>query len=603
MAVLTPAELLREARAIERSLPPDTPRLGIVASFTSNLLHPYLVYEAQQTGWPLLPWHGPFGQFEQVLMQDSELWAQKPEALWIALRLQDAEPRLMERSHSLGSAGVKSALSGVCGRLAGLARAARSRTSAPIFVSNLELEQVRSSRPFEACDPDGLFYLIDEANRELARLLGQIPDTFLFDWAGMVGACGAAGFTDPKLWHMAKSAVASQHLPRVARALLRSVTAALRPPLKCIVLDLDNTLWGGVLGDDGPAGVKLGGEYPGNVFVEFQSALLGLTDRGFLLAAASKNDASTVDEMLRSHPDMLLRHEHFACIRANWSPKPQNLRDIAAELNIGLDSLLFIDDNPVERAQMRAELPMVHVLELPESPLGYLDALRGCALLDRPRLLSDDANRVAMYRDNALRVELQQQVTSLEEYLQQLEMVAEVAHDSRSDLERIHQLINKTNQFNLTTRRHKLDEVRSFMDDPSYRVASLRLSDRFGDMGLVCVGILSGVGSEVAQVDTLLMSCRVMGRFVEDAFLAYLARLAREEGAVRLRGVFRATAKNAPVARFYEERGFRMVAPGEPEAIWYEKDLAPGAFPWPGAIGQKQLTKEAVYDSYSAAGL
>lgn len=603
MAVPTPAEVLRQARAIERELPPQTPRLGIVASFTSDLVHPYLVYEAQQAGCPLVPWHGPFGQFEQVIMQDSQLWAQNPEALWIALRLQDAEPGLLERSHSLGGAGVKSALAGVIARLAGLAQAARSRSSAPIFVSNLELAQVRSARPFEASDPDGLFYLVEEANRELARALGRIPDTYLFDWAGVVGSCGAAGFTDPKLWHMAKSAVASQHLPRVAGALVRSVSAALRPPLKCIVLDLDNTLWGGVLGDDGPAGVKLGGEYPGNVFREFQSALLGFADRGFLLAVASKNDDSVVDEMLRTHPDMLLRPEHFACIRANWSPKPQNLRQIAAELNLGLDSLLFVDDNPVERAQMRAELPMVHVLELPESPLGYLEALRGCGLLDRPRLLSDDANRVAMYRENALRQELQQRVPSLEEYLQQLEMVAEVAHDSRADLERIHQLINKTNQFNLTTRRHKLDEVRRFMDDPSCRVASLRLRDRFGDMGLVCAGILRGVGSEVAEVDTLVMSCRVMGRFVEDAFLAYLARLARAQGALRLRGVFRATAKNAPVARFYQERGFGTVEPGEPEAVCHEKDLAPGAFPWPGAIAEKQHAKEALYDTCSAASM
>jgi len=603
MAVLTPAEVLREARSIERELPSTTPRLGIVASFTSDLVHPYLIYEAHRAGWPLLPWHGPFGQFEQVIMQESPLWAHAPEAIWIAMRLQDVEPKLVERSQSMGPARIRNALAGVCSRLVGLAQAARARSSAPVFVSNLELAQLRSGRPFEACDPDGIFCQIEEANRELARALQGIPDAYVFDWAGVVGACGAAGFTDPKLWHMAKAAVAAQHMPRVATALIRTVTAVLRTPLKCIVLDLDNTLWGGVLGDDGPTGVKLGGEYPGNVFREFQSALLGFADRGFLLAIASKNDAAVVDDMLRTHPEMLLRHEQFACIRANWSPKPQNLREIAAELNIGLDSLLFVDDNPVERAQMRADLPMVQVLELPENPLGYLEALRGCPLLDRPRVLSDDANRVAMYRENALRQELQQKVQSLEEYLHQLEMVAEVSHCSRTELERIHQLINKTNQFNLTTRRHKLDEVRAFMEDPGSRVASLRLADRFGDMGLVCVGILRGVGTEVAEVDTLLMSCRVMGRSVEDAFLAYLAGLARDGGSARLRGVFRVTPKNSPVVRFYEERGFTQVEAQEADAVWYEKELAPGSFPWPGVIRQKQTAKEAVYDTYSAASL
>jgi len=588
MALMTPSETIREARAIEKALPATTPRLAVLASFTSDLLNPYLLVEAKRCGWPLLPWHGPFGQFEQMVMQDSALWELNPEVIWIAMRLQDVEPKLVERSHALGPEQVKSSLAGVCRRLVDLAQSARARSRAPIFVSNLELAQLRISQPFEASDPDGLFHLIEEANRDLARALRDMADVYLFDWAGVVNACGASCFIDPKIWHMARAPIASSHMPRVAQALLRSVTAVLRPALKCIVLDLDNTLWGGVLGDDGPTGLKLGGEYPGNVFREFQSALLGYVDRGFLLAIASKNDAPVVQEMLRTHPEMLLRPEHFACIRANWAPKPQNVREIAKELNIGLDSLLFVDDNPVERAQMRAELPMVHVLELPENPLAYLETLRGCPLLDRPRVLTDDANRLAMYRENSLRQELQQNIQSVEEYLHQLDMVAEVRLGSSAELDRIHQLINKTNQFNLTTRRHKLDEVRSFIEDPACRVAWLRLSDRFGDMGLVCVGILRQVDAQVTEVDTLLMSCRVMGRSVEDAFLAYLAELAREANATRLRGVFRETAKNAPVAAFYAKRGFSRVEAEEADAIWYEKELSPDALPWPGGIRIKE---------------
>ena len=603
MAVLTPSETLREARVIESSLSPTAPRLAVLASFTSDLLKPYLVVETHRSGWTLLPWHGPFGQFEQMVMQDSALWELNSEVIWFALRLEDAVPDLADRSQSLGPELVKDRLEGVCRRLTDLAAAARARTSAPIFISNLELARSRASWPFEASDPDGLFHLIEQANRNLALALRNIADVYLFDWAGVVNACGAQGFTDPKLWHMARAAIASVHMPQVAQALARSIAAVARPPLKCIVLDLDNTLWGGVLGDDGATGVKLGGDYPGNVYREFQSALLGYAERGFLLAIASKNDASVVEDMLRNHPELLLRHEHFACIRANWSPKPQNLREIASALNIGLDSLLFVDDNPVERAQVRAELPMVHVLELPENPLFYLETLRACQLLDRTRVLHDDANRIAMYRENSRREELQQNIQSVEEYLQQLGMVAEVGLGTLSDLDRIHQLINKTNPFNLTTRRYRLDEVRALMEDPASRVAWLRLSDRFGDMGLVCVGILRQVGFKVAEVDTLLMSCRVMGRSVEDAFLTYLAGVAIDAGSSKLRGVFRATIKNTPVQKFYLERGFCQVEAEEPDAIWYEKELAPDAFRWPGVIGQKQHAKEAEYDTCSAASL
>ncbi len=192
------------------------------------------------------------------------------------------------------------------------------------------------------------------------------------------------------MWYMARAGSSSENLVPLARGLARAVRAVLRPAAKCLVLDLDGTLWGGVLGDDGVAQIKLGDDYPGNVFKDFQAALLGLRRRGFLLAVASKNDEQTVLSALASHPEMLLRREHFACIAANWDAKPDDLRTIAQKLNIGLDALVFFDDNPVERAAVRAELPMVHVVELPADPLGYLAALGEVAVLDQARLSAED---------------------------------------------------------------------------------------------------------------------------------------------------------------------------------------------------------------------
>ena len=202
---------------------------------------------------------------------------------------------------------------------------------------------------------------------------------------------------------LAGPAVSQSAMKPLARNLVRAAAAVLRPPAKCIVIDLDNTIWGGVIGDDGPSGIQLGDDYPGSVFKDFQAALLGYRQRGFLLAVASKNDQDVARDAIDHHPEMLLRSDHFAAMEINWEPKSVNLRRIAEKLNLGLDSFVFLDDNPVERAQVRAELPMVNVVELPADPLGYLPALRGVVALDRPKLLAKDLQRAEMYQQEAKR--------------------------------------------------------------------------------------------------------------------------------------------------------------------------------------------------------
>ena len=264
-------------------------------------------------------------------------------------------------------------------------------------------------------------------------------------------------------------AVAQAAMPSFAERLVRSVAAVVRPAAKCIVIDLDNTIWGGVIGDDGPEGIKLGDDYPGSVFKDFQAALLGYRHRGFLLAIASKNNRDVAIEALDKHPEMILRSQHFAAIEINWEQKPANLRRIAETLNIGLDSFVFLDDNPLERAQVSAELPMVNVVELPADPLGYLPALREVAALDRPRLLGEDLHRADMYRQESERKEFLSKQGSVEDFLAGLAMTAEVGKLNSHTMERICQLIGKTNQFNLTTRRHGMEAVRASPIRPTAR--------------------------------------------------------------------------------------------------------------------------------------
>ncbi len=571
-----PAEYIRAAREIEAAKRENVATLAVLSTFTAELLRPFLVVEADRLDCPLRPWFGPFGQLEQLILDDrSDLWRQATDVLWIAVRLEDVDRHLIHESTAIGPEATRQRLDAMRQRVVGLARNARSRNRASVLVSNWFPDALHNLNVFDASDPEGFGHLVAEANRQLARDLSEIPDAHVFDYAGVVAGSGAIAWSDRRLWYMARSVSSSENLAPLARSLARAVRALLRPAAKCLVLDLDNTLWGGVLGDDGAAGIKLGDDYPGNVFKDFQAALLGLRRRGLLLAIASKNDEQTVLDMLDSHPEMLLRREHFAAICANWGAKPESLRKIAQQLNIGLDSLVFVDDNPVERAAVRTELPMVHVVELPAEPLGYLAALGDMAVLDQPRLSAEDRARPEMYRSETLRQQVAQQAGNVEDFLRELEMVAQVGRAGPKTLERIHQLIQKTNQFNLTTRRHNIDDLRRLAESPDAAVAWLRLADRYGDLGLVCVGIIERLDEKCWVIDTLLMSCRVMGRKVEDAFLSYLAELARSGGARRLRGVLRPTAKNAPVKNFYPEHGFTELATDGDERS-YLADLANG---------------------------
>jgi FkbH-like protein len=588
---LKTTEYLREARRIEATFTPATPTLALLATFTADLLKPYLLVESERRGLPLRPWFGPFQQLEQMVLDDaSPLWQQRPAVLAICLRLEDVDRYLPDEAAELGPTAVEARLRVVRERLVALAQAARKRTTAPLLIANLAVPHQYLSHTFDAGDPDGFTHQLASCNRELARELQSVSDAHVLDAAGLVARRGGETWVEPKLWYMARAAVGAANQPELAATIVRTAVAALRVPAKCIVVDLDNTLWGGVLGDDGPAGVKLGDEYPGNVFKDFQALLLGYRRRGFLLAIASKNNEDAVLEMLANHSDMLLRREHFAAIAADWNPKADQLRRIAQTLNIGLDALVFVDDNPVERAHIRAELPMVHVVEMPESPLGYAAALRDVALLDRLRTSSEDRARAEMVRSDADRRSAEVTAGSIDDFLRGLQMTVEVGQADATTLDRVHQLINKTNQFNLTTTRYSLDEVRRLAESAEARVAWLRLADRYGDLGLVCVGIVRRTDERAWEIDTLLMSCRVMGRQVETAFLAYLGELVREAGGNLLRGAFLPTAKNQSVATFYPAQGFTDVT-GETSSTTrrYELALSADALRWPDLI---QRTKQ-----------
>ena len=373
-----------------------------------------------------------------------------------------------------------------------------------------------------------------------------------------IAADGLTAWHDPALWHRAKQEVHPLAAPLYGDLVARLLAAGRGRSSKALVLDLDNTLWGGVIGDDGLEGITLGqGGALGEAFVAYQRYARDLSRRGIILAVCSKNDEANALEPFEKHPEMVLKRSDIACFVANWTDKAANIREIAAALNIGLDSLVFTDDNPAERAIVRRELPMVSVPELPEDPTLWPSTLAAAGYFESTRLTQEDLERAGQYQANLKRSSMMASATDLEGYLRGLEMRAIWNRFDRIGQTRIVQLINKTNQFNLTTRRVTDEDISELIRNDQALTLQIRLLDTFGDNGIIALVIgLFDPGTRDIRLDTWLMSCRVLGRQMEEETLNLIVEQARGLGAERLIGVYRPTAKNGMVREHYQKLGF-----------------------------------------------
>ncbi len=396
-----------------------------------------------------------------------------------------------------------------------------------------------------------------------AALRARLPKGAAWvDLEQVVGEVGRSRFYDPRQYHWTKMPWSSEGIVALCRALHASIRALTTGPKKVLVLDLDNTVWGGVVGETGPMGVAIRETPDGEAFRAFQTYCAGLTKRGVLLAVASKNNAADAREPFEKNPDMVLKLSHFAGFEASWDPKAMALSRLAKTLRLGLDSFVFFDDNPAEREHIRQALPEVEVVEVPEEPALYVRALEAGSWFEAVGLTAEDAARAEQYRAEAERRTAEENFASLDDYLTSLAMVADVREVDDADLERVVQLLGKTNQFNLTTRRHGTDVVDELRKDPRAIALSIRLADRFGDHGLVAVMFGVPHDDETVRVDTWLMSCRVIGRTVEQFSWAKFLDAARLRGYRRVVGEYLPTAKNAQVAELYDQLGLPVVEGG-----------------------------------------
>ncbi len=343
---------------------------------------------------------------------------------------------------------------------------------------------------------------------------------------------------------------------------------------KCLVLDLDNTLWGGVLGEDGIDGIKLGGDYPGKAFSYWQRALLQLGKNGVILAVCSKNNEADVLEAWQMNPNMVLKREHFSAMRINWQDKVTNLRELAAELNIGLDSMVFIDDNPSERELVKQLLPQVEVPDFPEKPYQLMPFYK--QLVDSYfriyAVTSEDRAKTEQYRANAIRNAEQARFADMESYLYSLDMELDVVPADEHNLPRIAQMTQKTNQFNLTTRRYTEADVQQRLGD-GWHIYCLGVRDRFGDNGITAAIFLEPIDDVTVSVDSLLLSCRILGKGIEEAFVKTVFNLLRLDGYRKVKALYLPTPKNGQTADFYERMGMTCCSTGDDGSKHYEMEL------------------------------
>lgn len=559
------------------------PRLAILASHSVDHLAPAIRIAGLARRIVPSIHVGPFGLYRQALAgSDPEFLDFNPQFLLLAL---DAHEVQSEIPVDATKAVVADAIARRIDDLRQLWRAARERCGAHVIQQTFVSAAPPLFGSYEGLVPGSPSAVIERLN-DATRSAALEEGVLLLDLAWLGRRCAADDLGDPVRWHHAKQLVSPHFAPQYGDWVARILAASLGLSRKCLVVDLDNTLWGGVVGDDGVDGIRLGqGDALGEAFLDFQRYIAALGKRGIVLAVCSKNDAAVAQAAFSDHPEMALRRADFASFVANWDDKASNLRRIARELKLGLDSMVFVDDNPAERHIVRRELPAVAVPELPDDVANYARGLADAGYFEAAVFTSDDVMRSRAYQANAERQAALESTTDMEGYLKNLSMTLVASRIGSIDLPRAAQLINKSNQFNLTTRRYTEAELARLVLDPSVVAMCFRLRDRFGDNGLISV-ILARPddrwGRAALLIDTWLMSCRVLGRQVEAAVLEVIAQEATSRGAQALVGEYRPTPRNGMVSDHYPKLGFAPAdtpAPASDGSLFWRFDIGAASPP------------------------
>jgi FkbH-like protein len=556
-------KLLRANRKLQPGSGKPVLRLAILSDAATQQFVPVLGALLDQAGFSASFYEGAFDAIElEAYDPGSGLYAFQPDAVIILNSIQALRSSYMRRG-----SGAAEFVSEIQAKITNVWSAIQSHSPAAVMQATYALPLERFFGSYDLKVPESFYSVAVAVNAGIVETARQRTGVLLVDVEAVASAVGRRNFFDDRLWDMWKTFCALDYLPHVGQAIVDVLMALQGRGVKCVVLDLDNTLWGGVIGDDGLDGILLNAHGDGEAWHRFQLFLRELRRRGIVLAVCSKNDEKNALLPFESHPEMVLKREDISVFVANWNDKAQNIRTIREILNIGLDSMVFLDDNPFERNLVRDLLPGIIVPELPDDPSDYVRYLSELNLFETSTFSGEDLRRAEMYQVEAERRAVAASFASVEEFLESLHMQIVVSRFDSFHLPRIAQLIQRSNQFNLTTRRRSESDCERLMHDPSFLPLYVKLSDRLGDHGLISVVILRTEGGDLHVTDWL-MSCRVLTRGVEQHVMNEVFAFASEKRLNRVVGHYVPTAKNGMVKEFFRNFGFACVSEENGETVW-----------------------------------
>jgi FkbH-like protein len=547
-------DYLRTLKSISEQswLSTHTPfRVFILRSYSAEMIEPVLKLSLIHEGYhPEFFW-GDYNQYAQeILDETSSLYANKPDLILLLIRIEDLMPDLIWKYVEKNYREWKKKIDHTIDLLTQLFTTLSHKTSAQIIIQNMSLPGIPYWGIYDAQDENSQSDLLQYFNKGIRKKISIFPTIYIWDYHNFIMRKGYETIFEPKLMFFSSNPFKQSAYIEIAYDLGRYIFSALGKNKKCIVLDLDNTLWGGVVGEDGIQGISLGHDYPGNCFVDFQKELLKLYHRGIILAINSKNNESDAFEVFDNHPDMVLQKKHFAAWQINWSDKANNIQQLAKDLNIGIDSMIFIDDNPAECEWVKSQCPECTVVQLPKQYYLLPSIIKTLPGIDRIKLTDEDKKKGAMYQAQIKRKNLKNSASDLGTFLHELMMEIVIKKSEPFTVPRISQLTQKTNQFNMTTRRYTEQDIMAFDNASKHHVFSVSSQDRFGDNGIVGVIILK-FEEKICIIDTFLLSCRVIARTIEQSMIAFVADFAQKNGAEKLIGEYIPTAKNKPACDVY----------------------------------------------------
>ena len=531
-------------------------KIALLGSFTLNGLETTLRVKCATNKIACQTYVAGYNQYHQeTLDPESELYKFSPDISFLILDIRSILGNLFYSPYSVSASARREFVQKQAKEIIDIAKGFLEKSKSKLVITNFVIPTYSPFGIFETKAEYSLQDMVKDLNSLMVEESRKTPSLYVYDFNGFVTRYGENNIFDFRQFHYGDIKVALDYIPYLAEDLMGYVKPATGRNRKCIVLDLDNTLWGGIVGEDGFDGIKLGPKSPGSAYIEFQRHLLSLHRRGIILAINSKNNPDDALKVIREHPYMVLHEENFACVKINWNDKISNMRQIAAELNIGLDSMVFFDDDPVSRELMSKMLPEVVTVELPTDPSLYAPTIMRMNDFNVLNITTEDMKRGEMYLQQRKTAELQSRTSNLEEFLSQLGTRIKIKKVDSFTIPRVSQLILKTNQFNLTTHRYQEEDIRRLSRDDRALIGCAHVEDKFGDNGITGAFIVFK-DPAVWTVDTFLLSCRVMGRGVEDAMMSYILSEAKKEGIKTVRAQYLPTSKNKPCEPFLEKYGF-----------------------------------------------